>query len=292
MKYNIRLTVAHSYSGPVGTGRHLIRVFPADIPGRQTVTNRSLKIEPRPTEQYDFHDFFENFATMLVHDMSHSSMEITARAGVTCHDTRTAVLNIAPPLRMLASELAATQSVAPDAPHHFLGTSPRISRSKAMADYARACITPDMTTRDVVLAVGTALHKDLEFDTTATEVNTPTSEAFDLKRGVCQDFTHIMITCLRELGVPAGYVSGFLRTLPPEGQPRLEGADAMHAWVRAWCGIETGWMEYDPTNAVEPSQDHIVVAYGRDYSDISPIKGILKTAGPQLNMQAVDVVPA
>lgn len=161
-----------------------------------------------------------------------------------------------------------------------------------MADYARACITPDMTTRDVVLAVGTALHKDLEFDTTATEVNTPTSEAFDLKRGVCQDFTHIMITCLRELGVPAGYVSGFLRTLPPEGQPRLEGADAMHAWVRAWCGIETGWMEYDPTNAVEPSQDHIVVAYGRDYSDISPIKGILKTAGPQLNMQAVDVVPA
>ena len=100
-----------------------------------------------------------------------------------------------------------------------------------------------------------------------------------------------MIAALRSVGIPAGYVSGFLRTTPPPGQQRLSGADAMHAWVRAWCGPDTGWIEYDPTNAVAAGVDHIVVAYGRDYSDVSPVKGILKAATDQQSRQAVDVIP-
>ena len=101
----------------------------------------------------------------------------------------------------------------------------------------------------------------------------------------------MMIACLRGIGVPAGYVSGFLRTNPPPGQPRLEGADAMHAWVRAWCGWETGWIEFDPTNAVVAGTDHILVARGRDYGDVAPVKGVLRIAGAQKTEHAVDVIP-
>lgn len=109
--------------------------------------------------------------------------------------------------------------------------------------------------------------------------------------GVCQDFAQVMIACLRGIGIPAGYVSGFLRTLPPPGRPRLEGADAMHAWVRAWCGWQAGWIEYDPTSAQVAGSDHIVVARGRDYGDVAPVKGVLRIAGDQKTEHAVDVVP-
>ena len=125
----------------------------------------------------------------------------------------------------------------------------------------------------------------------ATTVATHASDAFKLKRGVCQDFSHVMIAGLRGLGIPAGYVSGFLRTIPPPGKERLEGADAMHAWVRAWCGREVGWIEFDPTNDMLASNDHITVGYGRDYSDVAPIVGVLRTTGSQTGEQAVDVIP-
>ncbi len=122
-------------------------------------------------------------------------------------------------------------------------------------------------------------------------VDTTTAQAFALKRGVCQDFSHVMITALRSLGIPAGYVSGYLRTLPPPGKERLEGADAMHAWVRIWCGGLAGWVEYDPTNDIQAGTDHIVVGYGRDYADVAPVIGALKSYGRQQTLQAVDVIP-
>ena len=139
--------------------------------------------------------------------------------------------------------------------------------------------------------VGAALNRDMSFDAKATSVETSHEEAFEARHGVCQDFSHVMIAALRSVGIPAGYVSGFLRTRPPEGRPRLSGADAMHAWVRAWCGPALGWVEYDPTNAVDAGEDHVVVAYGRDYSDVSPVKGVLKSATAQESRQAVDVIP-
>ena len=129
----------------------------------------------------------------------------------------------------------------------------------------------------------------MTFDATATHVDTEAPEAFALRRGVCQDFSHIMILALQALGIPAAYVSGYLRTLPPEGGIKLEGVDAMHAWVRAWCGEDHGWIEYDPTNATLIGSDHVVVGYGRDYSDVSPVRGHLRSSGGQKNTQAVDV---
>ncbi|OSP56561.1 transglutaminase family protein [Pseudoruegeria sp. SK021] len=291
MQYKVRLTVTHNYPGSARSGRHLIRLFPANLPGRQTVLSRRLSVDPQPVEQREFDDYFQNFTTLLVHDTPHDTMAITAHARVNCLRVDDPGLNIAPPLSALPYELDRVQKLEARSPHHYLGKSPRIVPDRTIAAYAASQVNAQMTTVDIVRAIGSAIHRDMTFDPLATEVDTSAREAFALRRGVCQDFTHIMITGLRALGIPAGYVSGYLRTRPPEGQARLEGADAMHAWVQAWCGFETGWMEYDPTNAVEPAQDHIVVAYGRDYSDISPVKGVLRTAGPHQYSQAVDVVP-
>lgn len=290
MRYDIRLKITQDYPGMVGIGRHLIRVQPADLPGRQSVLSRQVLVTPNPSE-YAYHkDFFGNPGTLVAHIHAHARMEIAMRARVECHFQPEA-LNMSPALPALPDEIAAVSSLGPDAPHHFLGASPRIVPDAEIEDYARACLEPEMTLRDIVEAFGAAIHADMTFESGATTVDTPAGEAFAARRGVCQDYTHIMITGLRALGIPAGYVSGYIRTEPPEGQPRLEGADAMHAWVRAWCGIEQGWVEYDPTNATFAAQDHIVVAFGRDYDDISPVRGILRTSGTTIGTQAVDVIP-
>jgi len=133
----------------------------------------------------------------------------------------------------------AIDGIDPEAPHHFIGPSPRIPASPEMTAWARERTAPGMTVREVVQAIGAAIHAEFTYDPEATTVETPPAEAFARRHGVCQDFAQIMIGCLRGIGVPAGYVSGFLRTEPPRGKPRLEGADAMHAWTRAWCGWET-----------------------------------------------------
>ena len=159
-----------------------------------------------------------------------------------------------------------------------------------MTAFARDAIAGAPTVLAAVEAVGRAIHATMRFDAKATDVDTPATEAFANRHGVCQDFTHVMISCLRGIGIPAGYVSGFLRTVPPAGQPRLEGADAMHAWVSAWVGAEMGWVEYDPTNQMWAGTDHIAIARGRDYDDVAPVRGAMRGAGGQESRQAVDVI--
>jgi transglutaminase-like putative cysteine protease len=131
----------------------------------------------------------------------------------------------------------------------------------------------------------------MTFDADATHVDTPVAEAFAARRGVCQDYAQIMLAGLRGLGVPAAYVSGFLRTVPPPGRPRLVGADAMHAWVRVWTGRDSGWMDYDPTNACTVGADHVEVGAGRDYADCAPVTGVLRLDGSQSTGHSVDMEP-
>jgi transglutaminase-like putative cysteine protease len=169
--------------------------------------------------------------------------------------------------------------------------SPRLPEEPPIAAYAREVLKPGQTVREIAAALCARIHGDFTYDSEATTVDTTPRESFQLKRGVCQDFAHIMIVALRSLGIPAGYVSGFLRTIPPPGKERLEGADAMHAWVRVWCGDTMGYIEFDPTNNIPAGSDHIVVGYGRDYSDVAPVIGVLKGYGNQKIIQAVDVVP-
>jgi len=288
MLYDIKLVIRYDYAAPAGGGRHLLRLLPAVLPGRQTVRTATLSVSPDPVERREFRDFFGNRVVELALPAGHDAVAFEARAIV----DRRPLRDPGPALAMtdLSAALADCLSVGADAPHHFLPPSPRIPADRAIADHARRAVAG---AADVVVAaeqLGRAIHADLTFDSTATTVDTAPAEAFAQRHGVCQDFAQIMICGLRSLGIPAGYVSGFLRTLPPPGQPRLEGADAMHAWVRFWAGPEAGWIEYDPTNACPAGEDHVTVAQGRDYGDVAPVAGVLRIAGAQSSRQAVDMV--
>jgi transglutaminase-like putative cysteine protease len=290
MLYDLSLHMGYVYDAPASGARHLVRVLPLSIPNRQRLVAGALAVSPSADENTTFIDFFGQQATSIFLRAPHDRLDIRMQARVLV-DAPTIKADLSPNLQGLARELAEIRSVAPASPHHLTGISPRLAAEPSIAAYARDAASPDQTVRDVALALCSRIHRDFTYDSDATTVDSTPADAFELKRGVCQDFAHIMIVALRSLGIPAGYVSGFLRTIPPTGQERLAGADAMHAWVRVWCGEALGYVELDPTNDIPCGTDHIVVAYGRDYSDIAPVIGVIKGYGNQKVLQAVDVIP-
>ena len=288
--YDIALAIRQHYDAPAAASRQTLRLLPPTLAGGQHVVAAAVDVSPPPAERRDRRDFFRNMATDLAFGGAHEEVVYSLAARVR-REAGQGALPGSPPPAALAEDMAAIRSLAPDAPHHFLAASPRLPGEPEFADYARAALPAGAGAADAVEAVGLALHRDMAFDAGATEVDTPALEAFRRGRGVCQDFTHAMIACLRALGIPAGYVSGFLRTDPPPGRPRLQGADAMHAWVRAWCGQGPGWVEYDPTNACLAGDGHVAVARGRDYSDVAPVRGVLRSAGSQTSRHEVTMTP-
>jgi transglutaminase-like putative cysteine protease len=290
MLYDVRLALHYDYQGVVHGDRHLIRVAPVSIPGQQRVIAASLSIDPPPHAQESFVDFFGNQVTTIAYTGYHDRLDVRLAARVFVDDD-TPRADLSPDLNGLRRDLAATLALDGASPHHFLAPSPRIAASPEIAAYAGQSVQRAGSVWSIAMDLCRAIHRDFLYDKTSTNVDTPPLEAFRLRTGVCQDFVHIMIACLRSLGVPAAYVSGFLRTSPPDGQPRLEGADAMHAWVRVWCGQHVGWLGFDPTNAILAGADHITIGHGRDYSDVSPIVGVLRTSGRHETQQAVDVIP-
>ena len=290
MRYDIKLTIDYIYENPAAGARQILHVMPLAIEGRQRVIARSIEIEPEPALRQDRRDFFGNAVTELAFTEPHSDIAIVLKARVEVIGSA-APRAPSPDLAGLAITLDAQTDLGPRSPLHFLAASPYAAPVEAIALWARTRRAPGRQVADIVEALGLALHREMRFDAEATTVNTPAAEAFAARHGVCQDFTHIMIIALRSLGIPSGYVSGYLRTLPPPGQERLEGADAMHAWVSAWCGPEAGWVEYDPTNAIFAGEGHIVVAHGRDYADLAPVRGAMRISGGQSTDQYVDVIP-
>lgn len=239
----------------------------------------------------DFRDFFGNPTSEIVFEQPLTQIEFRCFGRVRVESLETP-LDLSCALADLPAEIAGFHSLDPQSPHHFLGDSARITLADEFTDFARDRLGgAGLSVRESVLAICNALYDEFEFDPTATDVRTTPQQAFRNRRGVCQDISHVAIATLRAVGIPAGYVSGFLRTVPPAGQPRLQGADAMHAWVRVWCGPETGWIEFDPTNDIPAGPDHIAVAIGRDYADIAPIKGALRAVGSHRTFQQVDVIP-
>lgn len=289
MRYDIRLRLCYRYHYPVADARHLAWVAPRSLPGVQTVQSLRVGVVPMPAECSDFEDFFGNRVTAFALRQSHETLEVDMHARVDVVRGAPGP-DRSPDLAGLRAELSAQRTLVPESPWHFLSASARIPPLPRIIDYAARSGRRQQTVLGILQDLGKRLHKDFSYDAEATEVDTPIGKAFDMRAGVCQDFSHIMIAGLRGLGIPAGYVSGFLRTLPPPGKPRLEGADATHAWVRVWCGEAMGWYEFDPTNGIAAGEDHIVMAYGRDYDDVPPIAGVLKTLGEQKSTQLVDVI--
>jgi transglutaminase-like putative cysteine protease len=290
MLYDLSLHMGYIYDTPASGARHIVRMLPLSLPNRQRLVAGSLTVSPTPDDQSAFVDFFRHPATALLVRAHHEKLDIRMQARVQV-ESQPIGADFSPLLEMLPDEIAGHWSIDPLSPHHFLGTSPRLPETPEINAYARQWAATKLTIMQIAQAVCSKIHKDFDYDPEATTVDTTPKEAFLLKRGVCQDFVHVMIIALRSLGIPAGYVSGFLRTIPPPGKERLEGADAMHAWVRIWCGETMGWIELDPTNDIPAGTDHIVVAYGRDYSDVAPVIGVLKSYGSQKTVQAVDVIP-
>jgi transglutaminase-like putative cysteine protease len=256
----------------------------------QRVIASSLSFSPVPTERSDFLDFFGNAVTSIAFRGSYEELDMRMSARVSVSRPEPG-LDVSPTLPNLREEIASVRSLSPDAPHHFLAASDFVDLDPGITAYARESLSQTSSVTGIANDFCNRIQADFIYDGEATTVATKAADAFALRRGVCQDFSHVMIAGLRGLGIPAGYVSGFLRTIPPPGKERLEGADAMHAWIKVWCGREAGWQEFDPTNGMRASNDHITVGYGRDYSDVAPIVGVLRTTGSQTGEQAVDVIP-
>ncbi|WP_304186456.1 transglutaminase family protein, partial [Phenylobacterium aquaticum] len=190
------------------------------------------------------------------------------------------------------TEAFASTSLDLASPVHFLYPTRMTALQPAITAFVAESFQPGRPVLEAAFDVARRIKAEFAYDPKSTEVSTPAIEAFTARHGVCQDFAHIMIAGLRGLGLPAAYVSGYLRTYAAPGKPRLEGADATHAWVSLWCGDATGWVGFDPTNALVVAEDHIVLAVGRDYADVAPIGGVVLGPGDQLIKVAVDVIPA
>ena len=286
--YSMQVAFRYDFDRPTGIGRQLFRILPAVVPGKQSLLRAEIRIDPDPTETGEFTDFYGTRVIELVMPSGMTELEFVLEAEVE-RIADDAGLDISAPLDRLAAEVAGYRGLEPAAPHHFLAPTDRIPVMPRVADYARQVTRQAVTAREALEMLGFALHADMTFDARATDVNTPPAKAFDQRRGVCQDFAQIMVGALRSLNLPAAYVGGYLRTLPPPGQPRLVGADATHAWVRAWCGTDAGWIDYDPTNACFALADHIDIGFGRDYDDVAPVAGIMRLDGKQAGSHSVDI---
>jgi transglutaminase-like putative cysteine protease len=289
MIYRVTHTNSYSYSEPVSLCHNLLHLTARDTP-RQTCRQSQLLIQPVPAVSSTRTDYFGNSATYFTIQEPRPQLMVSA--------VNLAQLRPEPqpdPATTPAWEQVQQRLVQPNSPDdleacQFLFDSSYIRSNIELADYARPSFAAGRPLLDAVLDLTKRIHADFRYDKTATTTATPILEVLRNRHGVCQDFAHLEIACLRSLALPARYVSGYLLTSPPPGQPRLIGADASHAWLSVYSpGL--GWVDVDPTNNLIPSDKHITLAWGRDYDDVSPIKGVILGGGQQKVVVAVDVVP-
>jgi transglutaminase-like putative cysteine protease len=286
--YDVRQTTTCSYANPVANARHVLRLTPVSRDAER-VNVAALQIVPEPVHRREGQDFFGNRLTWIEIDTPHRvlTVKLSARIAVDAPPPSP------PPLvwEDVREAAFATSDIGPLSPAHFLFPSRMVSLDPEIRDYARQSFTPGRPVLDAAIELNNRIKADMVYDTGATTVTTTPPMSFALRRGVCQDFAHIMISGLRGIGLPAAYVSGYLRTVPPPGATRLQGVDAMHAWVMLWCGAASGWVGLDPTNAVLASEDHLMLAIGRDYTDVAPMDGVFLGSGKQRIDVSVNVTP-
>jgi transglutaminase-like putative cysteine protease len=288
--YDIRQVTQYSYAVPVPFARQVLRLLPVERPGQRVVA-ADLAIRPAPTERHDSFDFFGNRLTTVAFAFPHEALVLETRARVAVEMPERVDFGRAPPFEQIRRQAVAETDLGPRSPVHFLFASRLVAPDDAIGAYVGASFPPGRPLFEAAFDLARRVKADFQYDPEATDVTTLPAVAFAKRAGVCQDFAHVMIAGLRAIGLPAAYVSGFLRTEPPPGRPRLEGADATHAWVAVWGGREAGWLGLDPTNGVVAGNDHVVLAIGRDYSDAAPVDGVIVTSGDHTLDVAVDVVP-
>jgi transglutaminase-like putative cysteine protease len=287
--YKTRHLTAYSYASPVASAKLALRVTPGEEPGQHCIEH-GLNISPRPVSDIVEHDFYGNVVNVVIIDTPHTELSIEATSLVeVTHETAPSISGLK--WETVANEALSRRDLSAAAPAHFMFSSPRIEITADVTRYARDSFRQGRGIFDASRELIRRIKNDFAYEPEATEISTPLARAFSERRGVCQDFAHIMIAGMRGLGLPAAYVSGYIRTVPPPGKKRLEGADATHAWVSVWCGAYDGWVGFDPTNAIEVAIDHIALAVGRDFSDVSPVYGVFVGSGANELEVEVDVIP-
>ena len=290
MLYSIRHVTRFDYAESVGFARCNLRLKPIHWSG-QELHDYELSVEPGGSTAPARAEAGLANVVRLVIAQAANSLTIESRCKITVDRPVPEPAADDLTLGQIAVLARESRDAGPASPASYMFPSPLIPLDPEIATWCAQDLDPDRGALDAGIALARRIQREFDFDPAATLVDTPPHEAFVKRGGVCQDFAQIMISGLRAAGLPAAYASGYLRTLPPPGQPRLVGADATHAWVLLWCGPERGWVGFDPTNGIWMANDHVIIAIGRDYADIAPIDGIILGYGAQDMQVSVDVEP-
>lgn len=282
---------AYDYSPMVRTAQHMAHLKPRVTPTQQLLSHR-LTVSPRPARQTESIDVYGNTRSFFSLQFSHEWLRVQAESLV--------LTSVPPepgdsvPWEEAAERMRYRRGMRYDPASEFAFASPYVPRDEAFVAYAQPAFAPGRPLLDAARDLMHRIHEDFEYAPATTDVNTPALEALEARRGVCQDFAHIMLGCLRSLGLPARYVSGYLLTEPAPGKPRLVGSDASHAWVAVYLPGADGpgtWADLDPTNDRAPGEDYVTLAIGRDYSDVSPMRGVIHGGANHSLRVAVTVTP-
>jgi transglutaminase-like putative cysteine protease len=289
MNYTIKHRTWYAYAEPAPVCHNLLHLAPREAP-RQTCRSHRLQITPAPASTSRRIDYFGNPIDYFSIEGTHTGLEVTSTSTVEVAPRSTSATNDSPRWEDVVQMAGAATPERQLQTYQLTLPSLRITPSAELRAYAVPSFSAHRPVVDAISDLTARIHADFAFDPKATTVHTPLPELLRIRRGVCQDFAHLATGCLRSMGLPARYVSGYLRTVPPPGRPRLVGADASHAWTSAWCG-PLGWIDFDPTNNSPVSDSHITIAWGRDYGDVCPIQGVFVGGGDHSMGVSVDVIP-
>jgi transglutaminase-like putative cysteine protease len=277
----VKLEVLHRttylYGDAVSTSHHEARLAPRDSEGQRTFEHE-ITITPLPSSRRDRFDFFGNRTSHFSIREPHRSLEVFSRSVVELRALTPPLLSVSPTWEQVRDRLRSDRRRDLLDAYAFTFESPNAKPVSALADYVAPSFPPQRPILEAVRDLTRRIHTDFAYDPESTDVSTPVGEVLRRRRGVCQDFAHLQIAGLRSLGLPARYVSGYLLTRPPPGRPKLIGADASHAWIGTFVP-DFGWVDFDPTNNLLPSDEHVTIAHGRDFSDVTPIKGVILGGG-------------
>jgi transglutaminase-like putative cysteine protease len=290
MMFDVSHRTHYVYEQPVIQSQHLIHMSPRPCL-RQVVRHHSLIVDPAPALRQESIDAFGNPVVLLDIEVLHRELILLARSTITVDPPPDVDPSRTTPWNLLDLQILETGRRLDLDVLQYRCASRLTTPNLEIEDYAAKSFRSGRPLLDAAIELNQRIFDDFTFDPAATDISTPIAKVMRDRRGVCQDFAHVMLAALRAMRIPARYVSGYILTHPPPGQPRLQGADASHAWISVWSP-EAGWTDLDPTNGLIVSDEHITIAYGRDYDDISPIGGVLLGGGDHTVSVGVDVVPA
>ena len=290
MIYRVRHTTSYAYGNTVNLAVHMLHLRPRPLP-RQRVVSAGLEADPPPSRRREGVDHFGNGVTWLSLNRPHPGFEVTAQAVVDVRSPDVPAPGSTPAWERVR-DLARLGGPAAWEAAEYVFDSPMAPAEASAGEYAAASFPPGRPVLEGLVELNGCVFRDFRFRSGVTTIATPVREVMQRRQGVCQDFSHVMISMLRALGLPARYVSGYIRTRPPPGQPRRVGADVSHAWVGAWLGPDHGWVDLDPTNDLVVGEEHVVLAWGRDYADVSPTRGVILGGGGSHGLKvSVDLEP-